>query len=146
MARMLSVFLALLIASASVAAPVEQRQLGDIACNVDRFKIVTGLISTGAAVGKIDTTDPATASSVAAAQAGLTTAGDAIKDIALALVTGKAAPASSRTGVSQGLNDTRSALEGITEYVPTVNATVATALSTLQAAIDDGNAVIADCK
>ncbi|KAJ7776221.1 hypothetical protein B0H16DRAFT_1505976 [Mycena metata] len=144
MARILSVFVALFVASASVAAPVEYRQVGDLACNIDRLKIVAGLLSTGAAVNKIDTTDPATATSVAAAQAGLTTAGDAIKDIALALVTGKAAPASSRTGVSQGLNDTRSALERITD--PTVNATVAAALSQLQAAIDDGNDVIADCK
>jgi hypothetical protein len=61
--------------------------------------------------------DPATATAVAAAQAGLKAAGDSIKDIALALVTGKAPPADSRTGVSQGLNDTRSALESITKCV-----------------------------
>ncbi|KAJ7114552.1 hypothetical protein C8R43DRAFT_1039297 [Mycena crocata] len=144
MARMLSVFLALFVASAVVAAPVEQRQLGNLACNIDRFKIVTGLIATGSAVKAIDTTDADTATAVAAAQAGLKTAGDAIKDIALALVTGQDAPASSRTGVSQGLNDTRSALEGITN--PAVSATVAAAQTKLQAAIGDGNAVIADCK
>ncbi|KAJ7931043.1 hypothetical protein B0H13DRAFT_2263954 [Mycena leptocephala] len=143
MARILSVFLALFIASASVAAPVEQRGIGSLSCNVDRFKIVTGLISTGSAVGKIDTTDPATATAVAAAQAGLKAAGDSIKDIALALVTGKAPPADSRTGVSQGLNDTRSALESITN--PAVSASVAAAQTKLQAAIDDGNDVIADC-
>jgi hypothetical protein len=40
----------------SPAAPVEQRGIGSLSCNVDRFKIVTGLISTGSAVGKIDTT------------------------------------------------------------------------------------------
>ncbi|KAF8209074.1 hypothetical protein K438DRAFT_1930031 [Mycena galopus ATCC 62051] len=143
MARILSLFLALFIASASVAAPVERRQIGDLACNVDRFKIVTGLVSTGSAVGKIDTSDPATATAVAAAQAGLKSAGDSIKDIALALVTGAAAPADAPTGVSQGLNDTRSALESITN--PAVNASVAAAQVSLQSAIDDGNAVLADC-
>ncbi|KAJ6521664.1 hypothetical protein DFH09DRAFT_1192525 [Mycena vulgaris] len=144
MARILSVFLAVFIASAAVAAPVENRGLGSLTCNVDRFKIVTGLIATGAAVKKIDTTNPDTATAVAAAQAGLTAAGDSIKDIALALVTGKAPPADARTGVSQGLNDTRSALEGITDT--TVTDSVAKAQSLLQAAIEDGNDVIADCK
>ncbi|KAF7342386.1 hypothetical protein MVEN_01827600 [Mycena venus] len=144
MARIFSLFLALVIASASVAAPVEQRQVGDLSCNIDRFKIVTGLISAGSAIGKIDTTDPDTATAVAAAQAGLKAAGDSIKDIALALVTGKTAPADARTGVSQGLNDTRSALDSITNTA--VSDSVAAAQSKVQAAIDDGNDVIADCK
>ncbi|KAJ7479661.1 hypothetical protein FB451DRAFT_163111 [Mycena latifolia] len=144
MARILSVFLALFIASAAVAAPVENRQLGNLDCNVDRFKIVTGLIQTGSALKKIDTTNPDTATAVAAAQAGLSSAGDAIKNIALALVTGKAAPGDARTAVSQGLNDTRSALDGIDD--PTVTDSVAAAQTLLQGAIDDGNAVIADCK
>ncbi|KAJ7097429.1 hypothetical protein C8R44DRAFT_370067 [Mycena epipterygia] len=144
MARILSLFLAFFIASASVAAPVEQRQVGDLDCNVDRLKIVADLVAAGSAVKQIDTTNPDTATAVAAAQAGLQTAGDAIKDIALALVTGQAAPESSRTGVSQGLNDTRSALSGITD--PTVNSTVAAAQNKVQSAIDAGNDVIADCK
>ncbi|KAJ7087532.1 hypothetical protein B0H15DRAFT_886099 [Mycena belliarum] len=146
MARTLSVFLAFFIASAAVAAPVENRysQLGSLQCNIDRFKIVTGLVETGSAVKKIDTTNPDTATAVAAAQAGLSSVGDAIKNIALALVTGKAAPGDARTAVSQGLNDTRSALEGIND--PTVTDSVAAAQTLLQNAIDDGNAVIADCK
>ncbi|KAJ6500220.1 hypothetical protein C8R47DRAFT_1110943 [Mycena vitilis] len=144
MARIIALFISLFIVSTSVAAPVEQRQLGSLACNVDRFKIVTGLVSAGSAVNAIDTSDPATATAVAAAQAGLKTVGDSIKDIALALVTGKAAPADARTGVSQGLNDTRSALEGINNTA--VVASVAAAQTKVQAAIDDGNAVLADCK
>ncbi|KAJ7247392.1 hypothetical protein B0H12DRAFT_1125061 [Mycena haematopus] len=143
MAPILCLFLALLITSASIAAPVEQRQIGDLSCNVDRLKIVTGLVSTGSAVGQIDTSDPDTATAVAAAQAGLKAAGDSIKDIAVALVAGAAAPADARTGVSQGLNDTRSALESITNSA--VTASVAAAQSKVQAAIDDGNSVISDC-
>ncbi|KAJ7265753.1 hypothetical protein C8J57DRAFT_1330496 [Mycena rebaudengoi] len=144
MARILSLFLALIVASASVAAPIEQRQLGNLACNIDRFRIVTGLLSAGSAIGKIDTTDPDTATAVEAAQAGLKAAGDSIKNIALALVTGQAAPADARTGVSQGLNDTRSALESITNTA--VSDSVQAAQSKVQAAIDVGNDVIADCK
>ncbi|KAJ7843773.1 hypothetical protein B0H14DRAFT_3139511 [Mycena olivaceomarginata] len=144
MARILSLLLAVFVASAAVAAPVEQRQIGSLTCNIDRFKIVAGLVSTGNAVGAIDTTDPDTATAVAAAQAGLKAAGDSIKNIALALVTGQPAPADARTGVSQGLNDTRSALDGITNTA--VADSVAAAQTKLQAAIDDGNAVIADCK
>ncbi|KAJ6459986.1 hypothetical protein C8R45DRAFT_1030229 [Mycena sanguinolenta] len=143
MAPIFSLFFVLFIASASVAAPVEQRQIGSLACNIDRVKILAGLISTGSAVGQIDTSDPATATAVTAAQAGLKAVGDSIAQIALALVTGAAAPADARTAVSQGLNDTRSALESITN--PAVNASVAAAQSELQTTIDDGNAVIADC-
>ncbi|KAK6988711.1 hypothetical protein R3P38DRAFT_3095423 [Favolaschia claudopus] len=144
MARILSMFLAFFVASAVIAAPLEQRQLGNLKCNIDRLKIVTGLIATASAVGKIDTSDPDTATAVEAAQAGLKTAGDSIKDIAIALITGKAAPPESRTGVSQGLNDTRSALESITNSA--VAPAVSAAQTSLQDAIDDGNAVIADCK
>ncbi|KAF7342580.1 hypothetical protein MSAN_02014700 [Mycena sanguinolenta] len=143
MAPILSLFFALFIASVSVAAPVEQRQIGDLACNIDRVKILTDLVSTGSAVGQIDTSDPATATAVAAAQSGLKAVGDSVAEIALALVTGAAAPADARTAVSQGLNDTRSALESITN--PAVSASVAAAQSKLQTAIDDGNAVLADC-
>ncbi|KAJ7735134.1 hypothetical protein DFH07DRAFT_780143 [Mycena maculata] len=144
MARILSVFLALFIASAAVAAPVEQRQVGDLACNVDRFKIVTTLASTGSAVGKINGTDPTIATQVTAAQAGLTSSGEGIAAIALALVTGKDAPAPARIQVKQGLLDAQSALGNITD--PTAAASVATAQTSLAAAIVDGNAVVADCK
>ncbi|KAJ7165597.1 hypothetical protein C8R43DRAFT_1104199 [Mycena crocata] len=144
MARILSVFLALFIASAAVAAPIEQRQLGNLACNIDRFKIVTALASTGGAVKKIDTTDPATATAVAAAQAGLTSAGDGIKTIALSLITGKAAPADARDQVKQGLLDAQTALTGITDAA--VADAVTAAQTKLAGAIADGDAVVADCK
>ncbi|KAJ6579577.1 hypothetical protein DFH09DRAFT_979562 [Mycena vulgaris] len=146
MARILSVFVALFIASAAVAAPVglENRQLGNLACNIDRFKIVTTLAATGSAVKKIDTTDPATAAAVKTAQAGLTSAGDGIKTIALSLVTGQAAPATARDQVKQGLLDAQTALTGITD--PTVNATLSAAQDKLASAITDGDDVVADCK
>ncbi|KAJ7499711.1 hypothetical protein FB451DRAFT_1549253 [Mycena latifolia] len=144
MARILSVFLALFIASAAVAAPVEQRQIGNLQCNIDRFKIVTTLAATGSAVKKIDTTNNATATAVKAAQAGLSSAGDGIKTIALSLVTGQAAPAAARDQVQQGLLDAQTALTSITDA--TVNATLADAQSKLASAIQDGDDVVADCK
>jgi hypothetical protein len=59
--------------------------------------------------------DPATATAVAAAQAGLKAAGDGIKTIALSLVTGQAAPADAREAVASGLLDAQTALTGIDE-------------------------------
>jgi len=139
-----SALLALFAASVAVAAPLHQRAgLGSIQCNIDRFNIVTTLASTGSAIKKIDTTNPDTAAAVTAAQAGLTSAGDGIKTIALALVTGGSPPADARTQVQTGLNDAQTALTGITD--PTVNATLADAQNRLTAAISDGNDVVADC-
>ncbi|KAJ7735119.1 hypothetical protein DFH07DRAFT_967355 [Mycena maculata] len=143
MARIFSVFLALFIASAAVAAPVEKRQIGDLACNVNRFKIVTALAGTNSAVGQIQGSDPTTATQVAAAQAGLSSAGDGIKTIALAIVTGQNAPAAARNQVQQGLLDAQSALGNITD--PTASSAVANAQSSLADAIQDGNDVVADC-
>ncbi|KAF8173799.1 hypothetical protein K438DRAFT_1728277 [Mycena galopus ATCC 62051] len=141
-----SVILALFAASTAMAAPFDRRlSLSSVfsACNVDRFNIVTTLASTGSAVGKIDTTDPATATAVTAAQAGLTSAGDGIKTIALALVTGGTPPADARDQVKSGLANAQTALSSITD--PTANATVADAQGKLAAAISDGNDVVADC-
>ncbi|KAJ6615518.1 hypothetical protein B0H10DRAFT_1801369 [Mycena sp. CBHHK59/15] len=129
-----------------LAAPLHQRQVGDLQCNVDRFKIVSSLAATGKAVKAIDTTDPATASAVTAAQAGLTSAGDGIKTIALSLVTGQAAPADARTQVGAGLTAAKTALAGITECVPAAAATVAAAQTQLATTIQDGGDVVADCK
>ncbi|KAJ6465946.1 hypothetical protein C8R47DRAFT_45735 [Mycena vitilis] len=144
MARFSSMLLALFVATAAVAAPVNPRAgLGSVQCNIDRAKIVVTLALTGAAVKKIDTTDPATATAVTTAQAGLTAAGDGIKQIALALVTGGAPPADARDATKQGLLDAQTALTGITDA--TVNATLADAQSKLAAAIQDGDDVVADC-
>ncbi|KAJ6473224.1 hypothetical protein C8R45DRAFT_409452 [Mycena sanguinolenta] len=143
-----SVVLALFAASGALAAPFPSRRASSLAnifssCNIDRFNIVTTLASTGIAVGKIDTTNNDTAAAVTAAQAGLTSAGDGIKTIALALITGGSPPAAARDQVQTGLNNAQTALSGITD--PTVTTTVADAQSKLTAAISDGNDVVADC-
>lgn len=53
------------------------------------------------------------AANVAAAKAGLAGAGDAIKKIALALVTGQTAPAEERDLVASSLNTAKVALDAI---------------------------------
>ncbi|KAJ6493428.1 hypothetical protein C8R45DRAFT_928179 [Mycena sanguinolenta] len=99
MVRILSVVCTLFLAAFSVAAPLSVRQVGDAQCNKDRANTVAGLVATNAAVKQIDTTDPATASAVQAAQAGLKSAGQGIAGIAVALVAGQNAPAADRTQV-----------------------------------------------
>ncbi|KAJ7911916.1 hypothetical protein B0H13DRAFT_2271818 [Mycena leptocephala] len=121
-----------------VSAPVhQQRALGSLQCNIDRFKIVSTLAATGDAVNKIDTTNPDTATAVTAAQSGLSSAGDGIKTIALALITGGTPPADARDQVGKGLTDAQTALTGITDA--TVTTSVADAQSKLAAAIQDGS-------
>ncbi|KAJ7058877.1 hypothetical protein C8F01DRAFT_1059595 [Mycena amicta] len=144
MVHLLSVVLSLFVVSTTVAAPLEQRQLGNLQCNIDRIKIVADLVQANIAVKKIDTSDAATASAVSDAQAGLSSVTSAIESIALSLVTGKAAPGDARTAVSAGLNQTRSALEGINN--PAVASAVSAAEGKVQSAIDAGNGVIANCK
>ena len=58
-------------------------------------------------------TDTATTSAVSAAQAGLTSAGDGIKTIAAALVSGQSAPAAARNQTATGLQDALTALTGL---------------------------------
>ncbi|KAK7053791.1 hypothetical protein R3P38DRAFT_2852171 [Favolaschia claudopus] len=141
MARFSSILLALFVASAAVAAPVQQRALGSLQCNIDRLKIVTNLALTGAAVGKIDTTAADAATAVTTAQAGLKSAGDGIKTIALSLVTGSAPPAEARDQVKQGLLDAQTALSGLDN----TDSKVANAQAKLASAISNGDDVVADC-
>ncbi|KAJ6572761.1 hypothetical protein DFH09DRAFT_1277302 [Mycena vulgaris] len=143
MARIISLFLALFIASAAVAAPLNHRQTGDAACNADRLNLISQLVVSGNTVNAIDTSDNATATAVASAKAGLNIAGGGITEILLGLITGQAAPASSQDAVTLGLDFSRRALAGITN--PAVNASVAAATAAVQTANDDGNAVARDC-
>ncbi|KAJ7183941.1 hypothetical protein C8R46DRAFT_520992 [Mycena filopes] len=145
MARFAALFALFFAATAAVAAPVRPRAfaLGSIKCNVDRFKIVTSLAATNAAVKQIDTTDAATATAVGSAQAGLASASAGIKTIALDIITGKAPSAAARTQVQTGLTDAQSALTGINDLA--ANAAVSDAQSKLAATIQDGDDVVADC-
>jgi hypothetical protein len=92
---------------------VERRQIGDLACNIDRLKTVASLAASDFAISAIDTSDPTVASAVTTARTGLNSAGEGIGKIALALVSGQQAPAAARTQVGQGLVDAQTALQGI---------------------------------
>ncbi|KAJ7817696.1 hypothetical protein B0H14DRAFT_2521000 [Mycena olivaceomarginata] len=137
-----------LFALFAASAPLGQRaatadSLGSIQCNVNRLQIVSSLAATTNAVGKIDTTDPDTATAVSAAQAGLSSASDGIKAIASSLVSGGAPPADARTQVGTGLNAAQTALTGTTD--PTVADAVSDAQTKLATTIKDGEAVVANC-
>ncbi|KAJ7263625.1 hypothetical protein B0H12DRAFT_1230914 [Mycena haematopus] len=142
MVRIMSIIFTLFLAAFAVAAPLGARQIGDLQCNKDRANTVSGLIATTAAVKKIDTTDPTTATAVAAAQAGLKSAGQGIAAIAGALITGQTAPAD-RAQVGTGLTAAQTALTGIND--PAASDAVTAALGKLATTITAGEAVEADC-
>ncbi|KAF7362808.1 hypothetical protein MVEN_00630600 [Mycena venus] len=144
MVRMISVFSTLILAAFAAAVPLQTRQVGNAQCQIDRKKIVLNLIATSSAVGKIDTTDPTTATAVQAAEAGLKSAAQGILAIAAELKSGQNASAMDRDQVGAGLTAVQTALTGIND--PTVNATVTNALDKLSKTIAAGQAVVADCK
>ncbi|KAF8212584.1 hypothetical protein K438DRAFT_1566170, partial [Mycena galopus ATCC 62051] len=124
-------------------APLGVRQVGDLKCNIDRVATVGGLAATTAAVNKIDTTDPTTASAVKAAQAGLQTASQGIAGIAKALITLQNAPAADRNQVFAGLTAAQTALTGIND--PAASDAVTTALGKLSDTITAGKGVTSNC-
>ncbi|KIK55776.1 hypothetical protein GYMLUDRAFT_175090 [Collybiopsis luxurians FD-317 M1] len=136
----LSVLLALFVFLAD-AAPLKSRQIGDLQCNAARLKIVSDLAQTNGLLDKVSTADPATASAVTTAKSGLTSAGDGIKTIAAALLTGQQAPADARNQTAAGLETASTALNGLNSTDPAVSNTI----SKLNEAISAGNSVVADC-
>ncbi|KAJ7766038.1 hypothetical protein B0H16DRAFT_384877 [Mycena metata] len=143
MARLIALFIVFLAALVTAAPLGTRAGLGSIKCNIDRFKIVTSLAATNAAVKQIDTSSSDTAAAVGTAQTGLSSAADGIKTIALNIITGQSPSAAARTQVQNGLNDAQTALTGINDS--TAGATVAAAQSKLAATIQDGDDVVADC-
>ncbi|KAJ8469177.1 hypothetical protein ONZ45_g16977 [Pleurotus djamor] len=99
------------------AAPIEARQIGNLTCNVARLRIVGALASASSNVNKISTADAATASAVADAKDGLSSANAGIKTIAGAIITLQKAPATARDQVEAGLLKTQGALQSITTFV-----------------------------
>ncbi|KAJ7358153.1 hypothetical protein DFH08DRAFT_953341 [Mycena albidolilacea] len=144
MVRMISVYFTLFLAAFAATAPLQASQVGNAQCQTDRKNIVLSLLLTTSAVGKIDTTDPATATAVEAAEAGLQSAAAGIMAIGAALQSGENAPSEDRDQVSAGLTAARNALTGINDK--SVNATVTNALNKLDKAIAAGKAVVVDCK
>ncbi|KAJ7849225.1 hypothetical protein B0H14DRAFT_3452597 [Mycena olivaceomarginata] len=146
MVRMISVYFTLFLAAFAATAPLQARQVGNAQCQTDRKNIVLSLLLTTSAVGKIDTTGPATATAVEAAEAGLQSAAAGIMAIGAALQSGENAPSEDRDQVSAGLTAAQNALTGSMSECKSVNATVTNALNKLDKAIAAGKAVVADCK
>ncbi|KAJ6551632.1 hypothetical protein B0H19DRAFT_1236723 [Mycena capillaripes] len=143
MVRLVSCFFTVCLAIYAAGAPLQQRQVGNARCQLDRVKIVASLKATDATISKIPITDPATASAVSTAQAGLESASNAIQAIGADLQNGLNASASDRNNVFAGLTAAQTALSGITDV--TANATVTAALTRLSKTLDAGKAVVANC-
>ncbi|CAN8100303.1 unnamed protein product [Discula destructiva] len=122
-------------ASAATLRPTP-RQIGNIACNVARGKVVGALGDAGDAVGQIQDAD-----TQAAAQAGLDQANGGIATIAQAIVAGEAAPADGRADVEAGLAAMNAALAGGAAN----DAAVADAQTAVDAAAAAGQDVVAEC-
>ncbi|KAJ7983166.1 hypothetical protein DFH06DRAFT_1081304 [Mycena polygramma] len=144
MARISSIIFSLFVAACAVAAPMHRRQTGDLDCNLARLKIIFDVGQTQKLVGQINSTDLATASSVAVAQVGLSSVNSAILDILAAVFNNQTAPSASRDQVTQGLNTALEALQNITD--PSLNATVSAAQASVLLAGNDGDVVVGDCK
>ncbi|KAF8921581.1 hypothetical protein CPB85DRAFT_1271480 [Mucidula mucida] len=122
------------------AAPLHSRQIGNLACNIARLKIVSNLAATKSAVSEIDDTN---AAAKTAATDGLNSASDGIKTIAKSLITGAQAPAAARDQVGAGLTAAQTALDGLTSGD---DPAVAEAQDKLSSAIAAGQDVVAQCK
>ncbi|KAJ6450580.1 hypothetical protein C8R47DRAFT_1329863 [Mycena vitilis] len=132
------------MAASGTVAPLHRRQTGDLDCNLARLRILFDVAQTQKMVSQINTTDLATASSVAVAQVSLSSVNSAIMDILAVALNNGTAPSAARAQVSQGLNAALEALQNITD--PSLNATVSAAQAVLFRAGSDGDAAVGGCK
>ncbi|OBZ77016.1 hypothetical protein A0H81_03138 [Grifola frondosa] len=139
----------LLIAAMLVgAAPLVNRQIGDLQCNIDRLGIVADLTKLSTTVKSLTTSlasDATNAPIAQAAQDGVTGAQGAIKTIAAALFTGQTAPADARDQVAGNLTAIGAALGNITSTDSTVTASVQKAQTQLSSAVTAGEGVVSNC-
>ncbi|KAG7096273.1 hypothetical protein E1B28_003721 [Marasmius oreades] len=112
-------------------------------CNIARAVIITDLGETNALLQQIDTSNSQTlATAVSRAREGVQTAGEGIKGILTALISGTTPPADGRKVVDQGLGTTLQALTGLNS----TDTGVTNALNKLKDAIAAGDEVVATCR
>jgi hypothetical protein len=101
----------------SAPVPMEERQIGDLQCNIARLKTVGALGKAVKAVKALAAQANGTsdATNIATAASSLASAQEGIKTIAGAILTGKTAPASARTQVGDGLENALAALGNVTD-------------------------------
>ncbi|KAL1850782.1 hypothetical protein Daus18300_012790 [Diaporthe australafricana] len=120
----------------TTSASVVERQLGGIGCNVARFQILGALGDAKDSISQIQ--DPDVQS---AAQAGLDQANGGISQIASSLLSGAAAPATSRDDVAAGL----AAMDDALSAADASDAAVGDAQTALADATSAGQDVVAKC-
>jgi hypothetical protein len=132
---------------------LEKRQIGDLQCNIARFKTVGALGKAKKAVSALAAQANGTsdATNIATAASSLDSAQDGILSIAGALLTGKTAPASARTQVGDGLQNALAALGNVTDMYSLIRGLCTDSRDTSDAtgdindAVTAGQQVVQDC-
>ncbi|KAJ7641774.1 hypothetical protein FB45DRAFT_361731 [Roridomyces roridus] len=145
MARFLSLLVSVVcVAACALAAPMHRRQTGDLQCNLARLQVVSSVSSAQTLLGQINSTDLSTTTAVAVAQAGISSINNAVQSILSAVLVNGTAPAASRTQLSAGLDQARSAVSSIIE--PSAASIAQAAAAALLDAGKAGDVVVAGCK
>ncbi|KAG6828260.1 hypothetical protein H0H92_008603 [Tricholoma furcatifolium] len=139
------------ISNVSVKEPivVEERQIGDVACNVARAKTVAGLAASSLAVDNVRVMAANNASAMSALSAatnGLNSAKAGVAVIAGELLTLQTASVAARTQVQNGLDAAKTALASINS---TTNAMMMNAVAAASTMVDNtitaGQEVVSNC-
>ncbi|KAL0564225.1 hypothetical protein V5O48_017828 [Marasmius crinis-equi] len=113
-------------------------------CNIARAVIITDLQDTAVLLSQINTTDATVAKAIDDAKKGVQTAGEGIKNILTALISGETPPAGAdgRGEVDKGLGIIKTALTGLNS----TETDIKTALEKLEDTIAAGDEVVATCR
>ncbi|KAL0564028.1 hypothetical protein V5O48_018028, partial [Marasmius crinis-equi] len=111
-------------------------------CNIARAVIITDLQDTALLLEKINISNDTVAKAVDDAKEGVKTAGEGIKNILTALISGETPPADGRTQVDKGLGIMRTALTGLNS----TETDIKTTLEKVEDTIAAGNEVVATCR
>jgi len=124
------------------------RQMGDLACNIARVKIVGGVLQAAQTARNLTqelASDPVGCVLIANVTTGIIEAEDAIAQIVGAIVNNAAAPPAARDQVGDGLNLAFEAAGNITSTDPAVIDNVNTLKNQLLFAGQAGDEVVQDC-
>lgn len=143
-------FVFLLCLSAVNAAPLQlqERQIGNIQCNVNRLQIVSDLAGAKSTAKTLTTdfaSDAASSQVMVTITQGISDAQSAIGQIALALFSGQQAPAAARDQVASGLEAAIGAAASLTSTDDTTSQNVAKLQQQLDSSATAGKGVVANC-
>ncbi|KDR70399.1 hypothetical protein GALMADRAFT_884482 [Galerina marginata CBS 339.88] len=127
---------------------VQNNQLGNFTCNVERLQTIVGLGKSAKSIQKAIKaagSDTATTSQLQTAAGGITSAQAGVNTILQALFTGQTAPANARQQVGDGLNVATTALNSANSTNIDVTSAIATAQSAVAGTLAAGEKVLSEC-